>query len=39
MGRYAPEYALGNDWVVQEIYPMYLDFSGLYFGTYLKLGR
>ena len=30
---------IGNDWVVQEIYPMHLDFSGIYFGTYLKLGR
>lgn len=30
---------LGRDWEVLGQYPINLDFSGFYFGTYLKLGR
>jgi hypothetical protein len=30
---------VGEDWVVLGQYPINLDFSGFYFGTYLKLGR
>jgi hypothetical protein len=30
---------LGRDWEVLGLYPISLDFSGFYFGTYLKLGR
>ncbi len=30
---------LGKDWEVLGQYPINLDFSGFYFGTYLKLGR
>lgn len=30
---------VNEEWVVLEKYPMNLDFSGLYFGVYLKLGR
>jgi hypothetical protein len=30
---------LGRNWEVLGKYPIHLDFSGFYFGTYLKLGR
>lgn len=30
---------LNQEWVVLDEYPINLDFSGFYFGVYLKLGR